>query len=91
MTPPFRGFGVSIDPGAIHPRDTAPPTCTGPTGGMSFGYYLGAATMTREETGPPVPELARRITLASCARHDPARAFVPVLQRMTAGHGLPAR
>jgi len=37
--------------------------------------------MTREETGPPVPELARRMTLTSC-RHDPARALVPVLQRM---------
>jgi hypothetical protein len=54
---------------------------------MFFGYYLSAATMTPEENGPPVPELARRITLTSC-RHDPARAFVPVLQRMTAA-GIP--
>jgi hypothetical protein len=36
----------------------------------------------REEHGPPVPELARRMTVCSC-RHDPARALVPVLTAMT--------
>jgi hypothetical protein len=40
-----------------------------------------AGTMTREETGPPIPELARRMTLTSC-QLDPVRALVPVLQRM---------
>jgi hypothetical protein len=48
---------------------------------MFFGYYLSAATMTREEKGPAVPELARRMTLSSC-RLDPARALAPVLTRM---------
>jgi hypothetical protein len=48
---------------------------------MFFGYYLSAATMTREETGPDVPELARRMTLSSCAL-DPVRALAPVLTRM---------
>ena len=48
---------------------------------MFFGYYLSAATMTREETGPAVPELTRRITLSSC-HADPVRALTPVLTRM---------
>jgi hypothetical protein len=43
--------------------------------------------MMREEHGPPVPELARRMTVSSC-HHDPARALVPVLTRMP-GHGIP--
>ena len=43
--------------------------------------------MAREENGPPVPELARRMTQTSC-HLDPARAMVPVLQRMAAG-GIP--
>jgi hypothetical protein len=46
-----------------------------------FGYFLQAATMVREEDGPPVPELARRIGVTSCD-HDPPQAFVPVLERM---------
>ena len=54
---------------------------------MFFGYYLSAATMAREENGPAVPELARRMTLCSC-RLDPARALVPVLTRMPAA-GIP--
>jgi hypothetical protein len=37
--------------------------------------------MMRAEHGPPVPELARRITVSSC-HHHPARALVPVLTRM---------
>ena len=43
--------------------------------------------MMREEHGPPVPELARRMTVCSC-RHDPARALVPVLTAMP-GDGIP--
>ena len=39
--------------------------------------------MVSEENGPPVPELARRMTACSCAL-DPARALVPVLQKMPA-------
>jgi hypothetical protein len=45
---------------------------------LFFGYYASAATMMREEHGPPVPELARRMTVCSC-RHDPARALARVL------------
>jgi hypothetical protein len=59
----------------------------GPKGEMFFGYYLSAAVMTREENGPPVPELARRMTAASCD-HDPVRALVPVLEKMPAD-GIP--
>jgi hypothetical protein len=48
-----------------------------------FGYYLQAATIVAEEDGPEVPELVRRILLASC-RVDPPAAFTGVLARMTA-------
>jgi hypothetical protein len=50
---------------------------------MFFGYYLQAITATRDEHGPEVPELARRIHLASC-QHDPPTQIVPVIQRMAA-------
>ncbi|MHB8492667.1 MAG: hypothetical protein ACYDA6_10715 [Solirubrobacteraceae bacterium] len=46
-----------------------------------FGYYLQAATMVREEGGEAVPELLRRITLASCSQDPPAQ-IVPVMERM---------
>jgi hypothetical protein len=46
-----------------------------------FGYELQAATMVREENGPAVPELVRRILLTNC-HIDPPRAFVRVLERM---------
>ena len=45
---------------------------------LFFGYYLSAGIMMRDEGGPAVPELARRATVSSC-RHDPVRAFAPVL------------
>jgi hypothetical protein len=48
---------------------------------LFYGYYLSAGIMMREENGPAVPEFARRATLSSC-RHDPVRAFVPVLAAM---------
>jgi hypothetical protein len=54
---------------------------------LFYGYYLSAGTMEREENGPAVPELARRATLSSC-RHDPVRAFAPVLTAMP-GQGIP--
>jgi hypothetical protein len=53
---------------------------------MFFGFYLSAATMTAQEHGPAVPELARRMTLTSC-HLDPARALIPVLARMPE-HGI---
>src|SRR6202035_3262387 len=55
----------------------------GPKGEMFFGYFLSAAVMTREEYGPPVPKLARRMTLCSC-HLDPGRALVPVLTALPA-------
>jgi hypothetical protein len=54
---------------------------------LFYGYYFSAGTMEREENGPQVPELARRMTACSC-RHDPARALVPVLTAMPE-HGIP--
>ena len=54
---------------------------------LFFGYYLSAGTMMRDEHGPHVPELARRMTVSSCDA-DPARALVPVLTAMP-GHGIP--
>jgi hypothetical protein len=54
---------------------------------LFFGYYLSAAVMMPGETGPAVPELARRATVSSC-RHDPVRALAPVLTAMPAA-GIP--
>jgi hypothetical protein len=54
---------------------------------LFYGYYFSAGTMEREENGPEVPELARRMTACSC-RHDPARALAPVLTAMPE-HGIP--
>jgi len=54
---------------------------------LFYGYYFSAGTMEREENGPGVPELARRMTVCSC-RRDPARALVPVLTAMPE-HGIP--
>jgi len=83
--PPRHGTTACADPEASwgHRSSNLP----GPKGELFFGYYLSAGTMTRDEQGPPVPELARRMTLASC-HLDPVRVFVPVLTRMTAG-GIP--
>ena len=54
---------------------------------LFYGYYLSAGIMMPEENGPAVPELARRATVSSC-RHDPVRAFAPVLTAMP-GQGIP--
>ncbi|MCA1693335.1 MAG: hypothetical protein LC749_00630 [Actinobacteria bacterium] len=48
-----------------------------------FGYFLQTATMVKDERGPAVPELARRILVTACSQ-DPVPAFVPVLQHMHA-------
>jgi len=53
---------------------------------LFFGYYLSAAITVPDEQGPPVPELARRMTISSC-RHDPVPAFTPVLTAMP-GDGI---
>jgi len=83
--PPRHGTTECADPEASwgHRNTNLP----GPKGEMFFGYFLSAAVMTREEDGPPVPELARRITLAGCD-HDPVRQLAAVLLRM-AGDGIP--
>jgi len=83
--PPSRGSSDCADPEASrgHRSGGGP----GQDSELFFGYYPSAATMTREEHGPAVPELARRMTACSC-RHDPARALVPVLTRMPAD-GIP--
>ena len=80
--PPSRGTSDCADPEASwgHRSGGGP----GQDSELFFGYYASAATMMRDEHGPPVPELARRMTACSC-RHDPARALVPVL---TAGFPL---
>jgi hypothetical protein len=54
---------------------------------LFFGYYLSAATTVPDEQGPPVPELARRMSLSSC-RNDPVPAFAGVLTAMPAA-GIP--
>jgi hypothetical protein len=54
---------------------------------LFYGYYLSAGVMVPEENGPAVPELARRATVSSC-RHDPVRAFAPVLTALPAA-GIP--
>ena len=54
---------------------------------LFYGYYLSAGIMMPEQNGPAVPELARRAALSSC-RHDPVRAFAPVLTAMP-GQGIP--
>ncbi len=77
--------GDCADPEAAWGHRTV--TLPGPEGELFFGYYGSAAIMTRDENGPPVPELARRFTLSSC-RQDPVRAFAPVLTAMPAA-GIP--
>ena len=83
--PPSRGTRDCADPEASwgHRSGGGP----GQDSELFFGYYPSAATMMRDEHGPPVPELARRMTVCSC-RHDPARALVPVLTAMP-GDGIP--
>jgi hypothetical protein len=83
--PPPHGASGCADPEASwgHRSSNLP----GPKGELFFGYYASAATMMREEHGPAIPELARRMTACSC-HADPARAFVPVLTAMP-GDGIP--
>jgi hypothetical protein len=79
--PPRHGSTECADPEASwgHRNTNLP----GPKGEMFFGYYLSAVTMTAEENGPAIPELARRMTVCSC-HLDPARALVPILLAMAA-------
>jgi hypothetical protein len=81
---PAKG-GDCADPEASwgHRKNNRP----GPKDELFFGYYFSAAIMMPGESGPAVPELARRATVSSC-RHDPVRAFAPVLTAMPAA-GIP--
>ena len=83
--PPPHGTSDCADPEASwgHRNGGGP----GQDSELFFGYYLSAATMMREEHGPAVPELTRRMTVCSC-QADPARALVPVLTAMP-GDGIP--
>jgi hypothetical protein len=78
--PPPHGTTACADPEAHwgHRNSNLP----GPKGDRFYGYYISAATMVADDSGPAVPELARRMTTGSCAV-DPAAALVPVLQAMT--------
>ena len=83
--PPPHGTSDCADPEASwgHRNGGGP----GQDSELFFGYYASAATMMRDEHGPAVPELARRMTASSC-HADPARALVPVLTAMPAA-GIP--
>jgi hypothetical protein len=83
--PPPRGTSRCADPEASwgHRSGGGP----GQDSELFFGYYASAATTMPDEHGPPIPELARRMTVSSC-HHDPARALVPVLTAMPAA-GIP--
>ncbi|MHB8463701.1 MAG: hypothetical protein ACYDD7_02565 [Acidimicrobiales bacterium] len=77
--PPTDTGGRCADPDATwgHRRGDGP----GQRDELFFGYYPQAATMVADETGPAVPELARRLLVTTCAV-DPPRALVAVLERL---------
>jgi hypothetical protein len=77
--PPSRGTSDCAGPEASwgHRSGGGP----GQDSELFFGSCAPAATMMREEHGPAVPELARRMTVCSC-HAGPARALVPVLTAM---------
>jgi hypothetical protein len=73
--PPPRGTGGCADPEASwgHRRNNL----RRDEDELFFGYYLSAAIMVPGEQGPPVPELARRMTLSSCRGLDKPSADRP--------------
>ena len=79
--PPRHGTTECADPEAHWGHRTV--NLPGPNGELFYGWYLSIAVMVRDENGPPAPELARRMTVCSCAR-DPARVLAAVLLRMPA-------
>ena len=83
--PPPHGPATAPTP---RPRGgTARTTCCAAKTSCSTATISPPAVMMPEENGPAVPELARRATVSSC-RHDPVRAFAPVLTAMPAA-GIP--
>jgi hypothetical protein len=81
-TPPPQKGGACADPEASWGRRKS--SQPGAKDELFFGYELSAATMVKEEDGPAVPELVRRMLLTSC-HVDPPHAFVSVLERMAEG------
>lgn len=81
LPPALKAENECADPEASwgHRRGDGP----GQKDELFFGYELGLATMVREENGPAVPELARRILLTSC-HVDPPPAFIPVIEDLVA-------
>ena len=79
--PPSDKEGPCADPEAAfgHRRGDGP----GQRDELFFGYYASVMTMVRSEHGGAVPELIRRVQLASC-RHDPVPGFVAVVTRSAA-------
>jgi hypothetical protein len=77
--PPPRRGGECADPEASwgHRRGDSP----GERDEAFFGYYLQVATIVKEEDGPEVAELVRRMQLASC-HQDPPAVLVRVIERM---------
>lgn len=75
--PPVTPGGRCADPEAAWGHRRGGPH----KGELFFGYYFQAATMVRDETGPAVPELVRRMAVSSCAL-DPVPLLVPVLARL---------
>lgn len=51
---------------------------------LFFGYYLSLATMVKDDGGPDIAELVRRMRLVSCD-HDPVPSLVAALQHMASG------
>ena len=74
--PPRHGSTDCADPEA--PGDTATPTSPAPKARCSSATTCRPPSWSRDENGPAVPELARRITLSGCD-HDPVRALAAVL------------
>jgi hypothetical protein len=79
--PPLEVGGLTADPEASwgHRRGNGP----GQRDELFYGFYLGLATMVREERGGAVPELVRSMLLSNC-HVDPVPPFVGVLEHMVA-------
>lgn len=79
--PPPKGSELCGDSDAAwgHRRGDSP----GERDEAFYGYYLQVVTIVKDDRGPAVPELVRRIHVASCDV-DPPAALVPVIERMTA-------
>ena len=84
--PPPRGTSDCADPEASwgHRKNNLLRTIDE----LFFGYYLSAAIMMRDENGPARPRTRPPRRPCRSCRHDPVRAFAPVLTAMPAA-GIP--